>query len=65
MKAADGGRAKLASLLIDAGANLDIQNEHGSTALMEAAYEGGIAVAKVLADAVTQLGPSERARRHF
>jgi ankyrin repeat protein len=49
------GYTEVAKVFIDAGANLDLQNERGYTALMEAAIYGSTEIAKVLADAGANL----------
>lgn len=51
MGAAGSGRADICQMLIEAGADLNIQNEHGFTALHIACYRGHVAVARTLIEA--------------
>ena len=49
------GKAEIAKILIDAGADLDYQNVDGSTALLTAAVFGRTEAAKILIDAGTDV----------
>jgi len=49
------GKAEIAKILIDAGADLDYQNVDGSTAIITAAVFGRTEVAKILIDAGTDV----------
>ena len=46
-----GGHTATAEMLVKAGANLDLQNQHGCTALILATSNGHSATAEVLAKA--------------
>lgn len=48
MLACCGGHEDIVKLLIEAGADLELQNESGHTPLMEAASGGHVGVAKIL-----------------
>lgn len=48
MLACCGGHEDIVKLLIDSGADLELQNESGHTPLMEAASGGHVEVAKIL-----------------
>ena len=48
---AEGGQSKAIQILLDAGADPDIQNEHGRTALHGAAALGRSEVVQILVDA--------------
>ena len=48
MQAADMGNVKLVQLLVDRGADVNLRNRHGHTALMKAACKGKTKVVKLL-----------------
>ncbi|MBO4707914.1 MAG: ankyrin repeat domain-containing protein [Elusimicrobiaceae bacterium] len=60
MRAAYNGHLKVVKLLIDKGADINIQNEAGSTALMKAAYKGYFEIVKLLIDKGAKINLKER-----
>ena len=55
------GGANTVAILISAGAQLDLQNKHGATALMLAAYYGHLSTASLLIEAGANITLQEHA----
>jgi ankyrin repeat protein len=61
--ATDAGDAELARKLLDAGADINALDEHGQTALMNAAHKGHLEVVRLLVERGAQL--NHTAKHHL